>query len=75
MLISVFCPALKNSLCHLYMYNDDMQLVAEISPTGLSVMYKYDGLGRLREKYYIEMGDDESLDVKHIINQYDYYFK
>ncbi len=66
---------LNNSLSHLYMYNADMRLVAEIFPNGLSQLYKYDTMGRLREKYYYETLDDEPWDLKHVLNRYDYYYK
>ncbi|MBO5186682.1 MAG: RHS repeat protein [Prevotella sp.] len=66
---------LKNSLCHLYMYDTNMNLISEILPNGQSVLYKYDGMGRLREKYYYETSNNEPWSLKHVLNRYDYYYK
>ena len=46
-------------------------MYAEIKPDGSALLYKYDRLGRLREKYY----EEEASYDKKIINQYDYHYK
>lgn len=62
---------LPNALFHYYLYNLDMRMYAEILPDGSAIQYKYDKLGRLREKYYI----DSVSGKKKILNQYDYHYK
>ncbi len=62
---------MPNSIFHIYLYNLDMDMYAEIKPDGSAILYKYDRLGRLREKYY----EEEATYDKKIINQYDYHYK
>lgn len=62
---------MKSSIFHIYMYNLDMNIYAEILPDGFAIQYKYDKLGRLREKYYVDPYTNE----KYILNQYDYHYK
>ena len=62
---------MKSSIFHIYMYNQDMNMYAEVLADGSAVQYKYDMLGRLREKYYVDPYTNE----KYILNQYDYHYK
>lgn len=62
---------MPNSIFHIYLYNRNMEMYSEILPDGHAILYKYDGLGRLREKFYIE----ELTIEKKILNQYDYHYK
>ena len=62
---------MRSSIFHIYMYNQDMNMYAEVLTDGSAVQYKYDMLGRLREKYYVDPYTNE----KYILNQYDYHYK
>jgi len=62
---------MKSSIFHIYMYDMDMRLYAEVFPDGSAIQYKYDMLERLREKYIV----NPYTDRKQVLNQYDYHYK
>lgn len=62
---------MPNAHFTIYKYDEFLRLESITDPTGMTVYYKYDFLGRLREKYYYEKGINH-LPVKRIMEQYDY---
>ncbi len=69
--VTYFRNWMKSSIFHFYLYNSDMQLYAVVLPDGTATVCKYDPLGRLYEKYYM----DAYKDRKRILNQYEYHYK
>lgn len=55
---------------YIYKYTNELRLVSETKPNGITVFYKYDFLGRLTENYIMEFKDGDYQ--KRILNIYDY---
>lgn len=59
---------LPNTLSNVYMYNGNLLLESITDNSGFSTYFKYDFLGRLREKYYYDEG-------KQVLESYDYHYR
>ncbi len=57
---------------YIYKYRYDRRLQSETQPNGITVFYDYDFLGRLAEKYIMELKDGAYQ--KQVLNMYDYHY-
>ena len=68
---SIIYSQLKSQL-HIYNYDENMRVVSITNPNTFTIYFKYDGLDRLREKYYFEKKQNRTF--KRLLEAYDYHF-
>ena len=66
--------ALSSALVTTWTYSPLVGVKSQTDPSGVSIYYSYDSLGRLKEVYRYE-GNTESSANKRILNQYTYHTK